>query len=94
MLLIVAYYFGVTVTLSSNADLLKSCAELISYSLLYDWKVICFLIGLGYFDKSLCLLGACLFRLILSLNPDQSSFWKLIILTVLQYHPPESLKYA
>ena len=32
VLLIVAYYFGVTVTLTSDFGLLKSCAEHISYT--------------------------------------------------------------
>ena len=32
VLLIVAYYFGVTVTLTSDFDLLKLCAEHISYT--------------------------------------------------------------
>ena len=33
MLLIVAYYFGVTVTLTSDFGLLKSCAEPIFYTI-------------------------------------------------------------
>ena len=33
VLLIVAYYFGVTVTLTSDFGLLKSCAEHISYTI-------------------------------------------------------------